>query len=276
MKTAAERAFAARAKPADRSDAQPLAKAVAQPARLAMTAARPVQTCAPEALEASAKQCAAMDASNKELTGKLVDLEGKVKQLQKALAEAPAAASPAGTATAAAAGVAAGATALANASAAAVAHGSAAKTSPAASAPVVDAATSAKEAGAEESKLASATAHSASGPITDARPAQAASAPEPSAKPSAEASRPIAADKASKKSKAEEKQKKLSRPKLIGLISAGIVGLLTLIGLGVHFGGKLRARTASRAQDAEGVQAEAENQVAEAVAEAPVAVASQE
>jgi pilus assembly protein FimV len=77
LKAAAERAFAARAKPAATPKVAPASKAAA------------VASCSAVQEDASARECAAADASNKVLTSKLVDLEGKVKVLQAALVAMP-------------------------------------------------------------------------------------------------------------------------------------------------------------------------------------------
>lgn len=87
MKAAAEHAFAARA---SRAAVQPALQPTPQPAKLAIApASRPAQACTPAVDDSRAQQCAAMDASNKALTSKLADLEGKVKRLQTELAAAP-------------------------------------------------------------------------------------------------------------------------------------------------------------------------------------------
>jgi hypothetical protein len=119
--------------------------------------------------------------------------------------------------------------------------------------------------------------HTASGTITDARAAQVA-APDVAPKPVADVPKPAAAAKpadkpVAKKAKSEEKQKKLSRPKLIGVIAAGALGLLALIGVGVHFGRKFRAKAAARAQAA---QDQSTEPTAEVASEMPVPVAVQE
>ena len=265
MKTAADRAFAARPKP------------VAKPVKLAMAPARAAPACSPDAVEASAKQCAAMDASNKELTTKLVDLEGKVKQLQKALADTSAAPGGAGGVTAGTATAATAAGAAAAVAASASAASAPAKASSAAGASATGAAASAREGRVSAKPESAGAAHTASGTITDARAAQMV-APDAGPKPAAEAPKPTAAAKpadkpSARKAKAEEKQKKLSRPKLIGVIAASAVGLLALIGVGVHFGRKFRAKAAARAQAA---QDQSPEPVAETAADAPVALAVQE
>ncbi|WP_374583727.1 FimV family protein [Pseudoduganella sp.] len=123
LTAAAERAFTARKQASAKVPAQPAAAsaasepkaapgpvkaaAVARPVRAeaaALTtnthpAAAPAQACVPAQVEAQIQQCQAM-------TGKLVDLEGKVQRLQQALAvppspsAAPVAASSAGSAAA--------------------------------------------------------------------------------------------------------------------------------------------------------------------------------
>lgn len=68
------------------------------------TGAARAGVCAPGQTEAEAQQCVALDQTNAELKTKLVDLEGKVKQLQAALGQGGAATAAApGTGTAAAA-----------------------------------------------------------------------------------------------------------------------------------------------------------------------------
>lgn len=230
MKAAAEHAFAARAP-----------KPVAQPARLAIAPAPPrlVEACSPALVEARAQQCAAMDASNKELTTKLVDLEGKVKRLQTALVAAPAASSAAGPtpaskvpAAAPSAPKMAGAAAPsplkvstvdAPPTASKAAAADATPATPAAGGPVASTAASA----------AASTAHSASGSIKDARAAAAEASKSASAP-----TKPPAAEKAPE----EEKTKKMSRPRLITLIAGGAVGLLALIGVTVHLLRRRRAK----------------------------------
>jgi pilus assembly protein FimV len=225
MKAAAERAFAARRAAPAKSVAQaapeaPLARAIAQPARLAMApVARPAEACSPALLEARTQQCAAMDASNKELTTKLVDLEGKVKRLQTALtapaapsAQAPAAPAPAATAKAA-------------------------QAAPSAQTPVAPtpggAAKPAQPAPATAVAPPAAAAQSASGAITDARAAKHEDA-KPAVAP--------AAKQAAVSAPPEEKAKKMSRPRLISLIAGGALGLLALIGVSVHLVRKRRAK----------------------------------
>jgi pilus assembly protein FimV len=241
MKAAAEHAFAARAP-----------KPVAQPARLAIAPAPPrlVEACSPALVEARAQQCAAMDASNKELTTKLVDLEGKVKRLQTALVAAPAASSAAGPtpaskvpAAAPSAPKMAGAAApsapkMAGAAAPSPLKVSTVDAPPTASkAAAADATPATPAAGgpvaSTAASAAASTAHSASGSIKDARAAAAEASKSASAP-----TKPPAAEKAPE----EEKTKKMSRPRLITLIAGGAVGLLALIGVTVHLLRRRRAK----------------------------------
>jgi pilus assembly protein FimV len=259
MKAAAERAFAARAsrpslqpamQPLPQPGPQPGSKSSSQPAKLAMApAARPAEACTPVVEDSRAQQCAAMDASNKALTSKLVDLEGKVKRLQTQLA-APGAVATA-TAPVAPAAASAAATGLAVPAAAAA---------PAAAAPA---------------------AHSASGSITDARAAQvtAAEPPKPAAKP-VEPPKAPAVPKTAVAKPPEEKPKKMSRPKLITTIAAGALGLLAVIGLAVHFlrkrrakGGPLKIWQSFRKKDKDDKPTEP---TMDEVTETPVAVTAQE
>lgn len=98
LSAAAERAFAARKqvaaaapKPAKVAATLPPARVDAAPAAPAANPGAAPQTCAPAQVEAQAQQCQAM-------TGKLIDLEGKVQRLQQALAAPAAAAAPAASA----------------------------------------------------------------------------------------------------------------------------------------------------------------------------------
>jgi pilus assembly protein FimV len=228
MKAAAEHAFAARAP-----------KPVAQPARLAIAPAPPrlVEACSPALVEARAQQCAAMDASNKELTTKLVDLEGKVKRLQTALVAAPAASSAAGPTPASKVPAAAPSSAPKMAGAAAPSPLKVSTVDAPPTASKAAAADATPSAGGPEASIAASaaasTAHSASGSIKDARAAAAEASKSASAP-----TKPPAAEKAPE----EEKTKKLSRPRLITLIAGGAVGLLALIGVTVHLLRKRRAK----------------------------------
>jgi pilus assembly protein FimV len=228
MKAAAEHAFAARAP-----------KPVAQPARLAIAPAppRPVEACSPALVEARAQQCAAMDASNKELTTKLVDLEGKVKRLQTALVAAPAASSAAGPTPASKVPAAAPSSAPKMAGAAAPSPLKVSTVDAPPTASKAAAADATPAAGGPEASIAASaaasTAHSASGSIKDARAAAAEASKSASAP-----TKPPAAEKAPE----EEKTKKMSRPRLITLIAGGAVGLLALIGVTVHLLRKRRAK----------------------------------
>ncbi|HEY1150222.1 MAG TPA: hypothetical protein VGF27_16695 [Pseudoduganella sp.] len=228
MKAAAERSFAARrsapGNPAAASVARPAPPAAVQPARLAIVPARPAEACSPALIEARAQQCAAMDASNKELTTKLVDLEGKVKRLQSALtlppiaaqAQAPSAAAP----------------------------GQAPSTSPTLSAPKPSAVPKTAPAHEPVAPEKAATTQTASGAITDARagaPAKPAKPAEPAKKPE-EAKHTKDAKPAAEPTAPEEKPKKMSRPRLISLIAGGALGLLVLIGVAVHLVRKRRAK----------------------------------
>ncbi|WP_395406532.1 hypothetical protein ACHMW6_07750 [Pseudoduganella sp. UC29_106] len=213
MKAAAERAFAARrpalASPTAAPVARPIAPAAVQPAKLAMAPARPAEACSPALIEARAQQCAAMDASNKELTTKLVDLEGKVKRLQSAMVAAPAS-TPA----------------QATSSPFAAKPGAAQKTEPARE-PVMPDKTAATQ--------------TASGAITDAR-ARAPDKPAEPAKKPEEARHTKDARPAAASAAPEEKPKKMSRPRLISLIAGGALGLLALMGATVHLVRKRRAK----------------------------------
>jgi pilus assembly protein FimV len=228
MKAAAEHAFAARAP-----------KPVAQPARLAIAPAPPrlVEACSPALVEARAQQCAAMDASNKELTTKLVDLEGKVKRLQTALVAAPAASSAAGPTPASKVPAAAPSSAPKMAGAAAPSPLKVSTVDAPPTASKAAAADATPAAGGPEASIAASaaasTAHSASGSIKDARAAAAEASKSASAP-----TKPPAAEKAPE----EEKTKKMSRPRLITLIAGGAVGLLALIGVTVHLLRKRRAK----------------------------------
>lgn len=228
MKAAAEHAFAARAP-----------KPVAQPARLAIAPAPPrlVEACSPALVEARAQQCAAMDASNKELTTKLVDLEGKVKRLQTALVAAPAASSAAGPTPASKVPAAAPSSAPKMAGAAAPSPLKVSTVDAPPTASKAAAADATPSAGGPEASIAASaaasTAHSASGSIKDARAAAAEASKSASAP-----TKPPAAEKAPE----EEKTKKMSRPRLITLIAGGAVGLLALIGVTVHLLRKRRAK----------------------------------
>lgn len=228
MKAAAEHAFAARAP-----------KPVAQPARLAIAPAPPrlVEACSPALVEARAQQCAAMDASNKELTTKLVDLEGKVKRLQTALVAAPAASSAAGPTPASKVPAAAPSSAPKMAGAAAPSPLKVSTVDAPPTASKAAAADATPAAGGPEASIAASaaasTAHSASGSIKDARAAAAEASKSASAP-----TKPPAAEKAPE----EEKTKKMSRPRLITLIAGGAVGLLALIGVTVHLLRRRRAK----------------------------------
>lgn len=157
LSAAAERAFAARKAapaPAPVPVATPTLKPanpapIPRPARTESPATRPaksevsppvaapVQACVPAQVEAQIQQCQAM-------TGKLVDLEGKVQRMQQALSAPPA---PSGVSpTASAASMAASASASSSASAAASIEAvSAAHAASAASAPAKPAATAKPE-----------------------------------------------------------------------------------------------------------------------------------
>jgi pilus assembly protein FimV len=178
-----------------------------------------------------------MDASNKELTTKLVDLEGKVKRLQTALVAAPAASSAAGPTPASKVPAAAPSSAPKMAGAAAPSPLKVSTVDAPPTASKAAAADATPSAGGPEASIAASaaasTAHSASGSIKDARAAAAEASKSASAP-----TKPPAAEKAPE----EEKTKKLSRPRLITLIAGGAVGLLALIGVTVHLLRKRRAK----------------------------------
>jgi len=235
------------------------------PAKLAVAPARPAQACSPEQLEASTQQCAAADASNKALTTKLVDLEGKVRQLQAELAAKPSAAAehaagtPAKEVAGAPAKEAAGALAK-------EAEGVPAKEAARASAEV-------KPAEAKPAAPPAVAAQAASGKITDARDAHAKVAvPSASAK-----SASVSAD-----GKIQE-PKKMSRPRLISLIAAGSLAFIAVIGVAAHFlrkrrskGGPLKIWQSFRKKETQEKAEESQEPVLEEETEAPIAVTAQE
>ncbi|WP_442035645.1 type IV pilus assembly protein FimV [Pseudoduganella sp. RAF19] len=272
MKAAAERSFAAHTGQAVAPTAVPAPKpspssAVAtkaataapalMPAKLAVAPARPAQACSPEQLEASTRQCAAADASNKALTTKLVDLEGKVRQLQAELAAKPSAAAE--HAAGAPAKEAAGTPAE---------HAAGTSTKEA-----VRASAEAKPAEAKPAAPPAVAAQAASGKITDARDAHAKVAvPSASAK-----SASVSAD-----GKIQE-PKKMSRPRLISLIAAGSLAFIAVIGVAVHFlrkrrskGGPLKIWQSFRKKETQEKAEESQEPVLEEETEAPIAVTAQE
>lgn len=228
MKAAAVRSFAARRPAPAPSAVQP----VAQPARLAMAPVRPAEACSPALVEERAKQCAAMDASNKELTSKLGDLEGKVKRLQSALSAAPAVAVP----SPAAATKVDGKPVVAKAASSAVAGSAAAVGTQVEKGAQVPAPDKPAESQVPAAEKPAAPAQTVSGAIKDARTAAANKPAEPPNEAiGAKAARAASAAE-------EEKPKKMSRPRLISLIAGGALGLLALIGVAVHLVRKRRTK----------------------------------
>jgi len=288
MKAAAERSFAAHTgqavapavapapKPSPSSAVATKAATAApalMPAKLAVAPARPAQACSPEQLEASTQQCAAADASNKALTTKLVDLEGKVRQLQAELAAKPSAAAehaagaPAKEAPATPAKEAAGASAE---------HAAGTSAKEAAGTPAKEAVRASAEVKPAEAKHAAppaVAAQAASGKITDARDAHAKAAAQSASTKSASASL---------EGKVQE-PKKMSRPRLISLIAAGSLAFIAVIGVAVHFmrkrrskGGPLKIWQSFRKKETQEKAEESQEPVLEEETEAPIAVTAQE